>query len=535
MLYIDEPNQVGLSYDVLVNGTQNLLDPSGNVTAPLDFSSGVPTQNETFLVGTFPTQLLNSSANGTANAARALWHFAQVWFQNFPAYKPNDDHISIWTESYGGHYGPAFSDFFEEQNQKIANGTWKEAGDTYFIHLDTLGIINGCVDVQVQEPSYPHMAYNNTYGIQAINQSVYQQSMDAYTQEGGVRDLINTCRQLAAEGDPTNQGNNATVNDACAAANDATADVENPYLEFSGRNYYDVAAIDVDPFPPNYYIGYLNQPHVQAALGAPVNYSNPGGNAAYYGFQVTGDYPRGGYLQDLSRLIDNGVKVAMVYGDRDYACNWIGGEAVSLAVQYSHTSSFAAAGYTNITVNSTYVGGLVRQYGNFSFSRVFQAGHEVPAYQPETAYQIFHRALFNKDIATGNIDTAGNATFSTSGLSDTWNVKDTVPTSPLPVCYLYNPLSTCTDDQLNSVLDGSALVKDYIVLDNNTAASGLFPGLANGTTGSGAGSATGTGAGGAPSASSSSTNGGGAVNPRPPMKTLQLLFVLTVFSATSYL
>jgi len=146
MLYIDQPDQTGLSYDILANGTQDLTDASGNVTIS-DFSSGVPTQNNTFLVGTFPSQLLNSTANGTTNAARALWHFAQVWFQTFPAYKPNDNRISIWTESYGGHYGPSFASFFEEQNHVhlmrlsvalIPNRTYKQARATYSTRLPAI-------------------------------------------------------------------------------------------------------------------------------------------------------------------------------------------------------------------------------------------------------------------------------------------------------------------------------------------------------------------------------------------------------------
>lgn len=96
------------------------------------------------------------------------------------------------------------------------------------------------------------MALNNTYGIKTINQSVYDAAMKSFTEPGGVQVLIETCRALAAEGDPGNQGNNSTVNDACAEANDATWDMEGPYVEYSGRNYYDIAAIDPDPFPPNY-------------------------------------------------------------------------------------------------------------------------------------------------------------------------------------------------------------------------------------------------------------------------------------------
>ncbi|KAK4971266.1 hypothetical protein LTR28_013235 [Elasticomyces elasticus] len=231
MLYIDQPVQTGLSYDTLTNGTVDLTDSAARVTVA-DFSAGVPTQNNTFLVGTFPSQDINSTANGTANAARAIWHFAQVWFQTFPDYKPNDDRISIWTESYGSRYGPAFTAFFEEQNMKIANGTWKEAGAMHYLHLDTLGIVNGCIDLQVQEPSYAEMAYNNTYGIQAINQSIYNAAMEAYTVPGGTRDLIAQCRELATLYDSSNQGNNASVNHVCHAADQAANNLESPYIEY---------------------------------------------------------------------------------------------------------------------------------------------------------------------------------------------------------------------------------------------------------------------------------------------------------------
>lgn len=57
-------------------------------------------------------------------------------------YKPHDEKISLWTESYGGKYGPGVTSFFAQQNEKIANGTISGPG-THYIHLDTLGIING--------------------------------------------------------------------------------------------------------------------------------------------------------------------------------------------------------------------------------------------------------------------------------------------------------------------------------------------------------------------------------------------------------
>lgn len=88
VLFIDQPNQVGFSYDRLANGTLNLLqgDAWADNASPIqlgDFSDGrdVPAQNATFYVGTFASQNATRAPNSTAHAAVALWHFAQTWFE----------------------------------------------------------------------------------------------------------------------------------------------------------------------------------------------------------------------------------------------------------------------------------------------------------------------------------------------------------------------------------------------------------------------------------------------------------------------
>lgn len=180
------------------------------------------------------------------------------------------------------------------------------------------------------------------------------------------------------------------------------------------------------------------------------------------GFENTGDFVREGAITQLAYVLDSGIKVALVYGDRDYACNWVGGEQISQQINHTSSKDFAGAGYAPIHVNESYTGGQVRQHGNLSFSRVYQSGHMVPAYQPETAYEIFMRVMFNKDVATGTMESSDD--HSTVGPSTTWHIKNEVFPAPQPVCYILDAGSRCTEDQWALVENGTAVVKDYVVV-----------------------------------------------------------------------
>lgn len=56
-----------------------------------------------------------------------------------------------------------FGSFFQQQNDKIANGSSDEQGAQY-VHLDTLGIINGLLEMVVQGETSIEFAYNNVRG-----------------------------------------------------------------------------------------------------------------------------------------------------------------------------------------------------------------------------------------------------------------------------------------------------------------------------------------------------------------------------------
>ncbi|KND92309.1 Carboxypeptidase S1 [Tolypocladium ophioglossoides CBS 100239] len=458
MLYVDEPNQVGLSYDTPTNVTVFLGGDDLRVV-PTDFSQHPPRLNLTARAGTLSSQAASHTANSTAQAAHALWHFAQTFLGEFPHYRPRDDRISLWAESYGGHYGPGFMRFFQQQNERIANGTAEVAGARH-LHLDTLGIVNGLLDAVVQAEAYIEFPFNNTYGIQAFNQSVYAALMHNFTRPGGCRDQMLRCQEALRGLDVAAVNRNmASPPDDCGIEPACDGPATRLYQGLD-VGWFDIGHPRADPFPPPHMHGYMADAAVLGALGSPVNFSAMSG-AVVRSFAATHDEVHGGFLDAVAYLLDAGVKVHLVYGDRDYACNWLGGEQASRAVPYSRAADFARAGYAPLRTAGGAVAGMTRQLGNYSFTRVFQAGHEVPMYQPAAAYDIFMRATFNRDIPTGRLPVADE--LATAGPPDTWHIKNVPPRAPPPKCYVLAP-DTCTPDVWEKVEAGEVEVKDYFVV-----------------------------------------------------------------------
>ncbi|KAK2882482.1 hypothetical protein FQN49_000312 [Arthroderma sp. PD_2] len=471
LLYIDQPVQTGFSYDVLTNATFDLKTSIFTPERPDD----EPSDDGTLLSGTFSSGDSSKTANTTVNAARHMWNVLQVWTQEFDpyAYNRGNDKVSLWSESYGGRYSPGFMAYFLAQNKRVQAGLVTGT----VLHLDTAGIINGCVDFVSQQQSNVAFPYNrNTYGIEAIDKSGYDNAMHAYRKKGGCLDQILECQKLAKRLDPNAYGHVDEVNEICQAANDyCIIEVDGVYVDGSKRGYFDIAQCHLDPFPSNNFMGYLARPEVQEALGVPVNYTDPSHTVEHV-FNVTGDYARsdmGGHLADIASLLDSGVKVAMVYGDRDFACNWVGAENVSLAVDYKYAKDFRNAGYTDVfTDGSNVPTAQVRQHGLFSFTRVFQAGHMMLAYQPQVGYEIFRRATLNMDIATGTV-LEDLENYATEGEANSTHTEPALPTVT-PTCNFWALGTTCSQNQIKAVQNGEAKIVNNIIV-HPPQASGECP------------------------------------------------------------
>jgi carboxypeptidase C (cathepsin A) len=174
--------------------------------------------------------------------------------------------------------------------------------------MDTLGIGNGIIDELIQAPYYPEFTQHNTYGIQLVNQTIYDFMKTAYWISGGCRDQVLECEASDVSTDEGKQ--------TCAqATNFCRGFVEEPYYEYGSRGVYDIRHPYDDPTPPTYFIDYLNTAKVQNALGVDLNYTADSSRLVGRGFSSTGDFVYGFFIQDLETILNNGVRVALYYGD----------------------------------------------------------------------------------------------------------------------------------------------------------------------------------------------------------------------------
>ena len=300
--------------------------------------------------------------------------------------------------------------YFRKQNDLYAKG--QNRSQMHHLDLGTLLIINGLVDYKTQAPSYPQFARNNTHGRE-VNDTIADYMEFSLRMGNGCLEQIDRC-EVAVKGLGDSEGTHFADDRTCDTATSLCRNaVELVYLQYAPtkQDPYDVRDHSVYPQPPAAFPAYLNIKEVQQALGVDTIYP---GNISYEvlaQFSFTGDFVRSYPLSDLVELLNSGTRVALIHGDADYIANWYGGEALSLATNFSGATGFQNAGYAPLMVGGKRYGDT-REYGNFSFSRVFDAGHMVPFYQPEAALAMFNRTIHGLDIATGEQKIhAGYSTF----------------------------------------------------------------------------------------------------------------------------
>ncbi|KAL6308023.1 serine carboxypeptidase [Sparassis latifolia] len=144
---------------------------------------------------------------------------------------------------------------------------------------------------------------------------------------------------------------------------------------------------------------YLNRPDIRTILGVdPAISSNVSAcsNRVNDDFNSAGDYhfPTQYYL---AALLERGIRTLLYVGTRDWICNWVGNERMTVAMEWTGQEAYTAAEKRKWYVDSE-VAGLVKSVGPFTFATVHNAGHMVPYDVPKESLAMINRWLAGEEL-----------------------------------------------------------------------------------------------------------------------------------------
>ena len=129
----------------------------------------------------------------------------------------------------------------------------------------------------------------------------------------------------------------------------------------------------------------LQQDEIKKVLGVPTNRSWSECTTIVHYF-LLGDWITS-FTSQVTDLLESGMDVLVYSGDKDFICNWRGGEAWTYLAEWSGHEAFDNTDYADWEVDGEAAGSL-KSHENFRFLRVFDAGHMVPMNQPKAALKM---------------------------------------------------------------------------------------------------------------------------------------------------
>jgi cathepsin A (carboxypeptidase C) len=305
------------------------------------------------------------SVSNTIAAGKDVYALLTLFFKQFPEYATQDFHIA--GESYAGHYIPVFTS--EILSHKKRN-----------INLKSILIGNGLTDGLTQYEHYRPMACGKG-GYPAVLDASECQAMD---------NALPRCQSLIQ-----NCYDSQSVWSCVPASIYCNNAMIGPYQR-TGQNVYDIRGKCEDSSNLCYSAlgwisDFLNKPEVQKELGVEVSSYDSCNFDINRNFLFQGDW-----MQPFHRLVPSIIEeipVLIYAGDADYICNWLGNQAWTEALEWPGQKDFNAAKTKDLKLENGDKTGTFKSSGNFTFARIFGAGHMVPMDQPEASLDFLNKWL----------------------------------------------------------------------------------------------------------------------------------------------
>ena len=106
----------------------------------------------------------------------------------------------------------------------------------------------------------------------------------------------------------------------------------------------------------------------------------------------------------VTEILDSGLDVLVYSGDKDFICNWRGGEKWTNEISWAGHESYDSEKYVDWQVDGKSAGSL-KSFKNLKFLRVYDAGHMVPMDQPKNALAMLQDFITGGVLKYENTDT----------------------------------------------------------------------------------------------------------------------------------
>ncbi|CAE6523525.1 unnamed protein product [Rhizoctonia solani] len=343
----------------------------------------------------------------TWEAAKDFYAFLQLFLRRFPQYSERPFHVL--SESYGGQYAPNFANYVNRQNK--ANRALANPEHQH-VNLESVLIVNGMVSPRIQAETIPEYACSGPYAFWDNNGSHCKMLRSRIPR---LRQLFDQCKDFGTPLTcvPAAIFAFAAMDEGFEASFIIRLDPTihaNIQFKNMGINRFDVRKSCNEPVAcydeMGYAQTYLNSSDVKVALGVPADY-----DYSWLNMDINGAFFRAADITHdaspmIQELLEDGVRVLNLAGDSDFACNFIGAFDWMYRLDSKYAKEFRSLNNTIWRFNGKPVGEVRasggesgKTAGNFTWLRVYEAGHMVPHDQPEVALDFFRKWINNKPLS----------------------------------------------------------------------------------------------------------------------------------------